>query len=393
MTHLNPLQMPLFRSLMLLLIAASLSACGGLFTRDTAEPPAPLPAFEAEVQPRVAWSRSAGAGTGGQFLRLSPYVTDTEIVVADARGMVSAFSRDDGGSLWQVRLDLPLTGGVNGGSEVVIVGSGYGEAIALNLSDGGEIWRRRLSSEVMAISAVSQGAVVVRTNDGRLHALDARTGEVGWTAGRTTPALSLRGSGTPLMLSGRVAAGFDNGRLVMFGLGRGNALWEAAVSTPTGRSELERMADVDGAMVLVDGVLYAAGYQGQVVALSVSDGRTLWQRDLSSYQGVAVAGDMLFTTDSFGHVWALDRRNGATLWQQDQLRLRGVTLPVVLGGYVVVGDYQGYLHWLSPEDGALSGRVQGDRNGIAGEMRVRGNTLYAYGQGGQLVAVNAPDLP
>ncbi|MGM0676689.1 outer membrane protein assembly factor BamB [Ectothiorhodospira marina] len=377
------------RILVLLLAAVLLTGCG-LWSRDTSEPPAPLPDFEATLEPQGLWSRNTGAGSDGQYLQLSPFLGPESVVAVDARGRVSAHALDDGDRLWQVDLNEPITAGVSGGGDRVIVGTGKGHAIALSLETGDELWRRTLTSEVQGISRVDQGAVVFRTNDGRLHALDARTGETGWTAGRTTPALSLRGTGAPLMFSGRVAAGFDNGRVVMLGLGRGNVLWEATVSTPSGRSELERMADVDGALAVEDGVLYAAGYQGRVMALALSDGRVLWQRDLSSYRGVSVAGQMLFLTDSEGHVWALDRRNGATLWQQDRLRLRRVTLPVVLGEHLVVGDYEGYLHWISPEDGALVGRARGDHQGIMGVPQVRDGVMYTLGRGGRLSAFTLP---
>lgn len=374
------------QALVVFLAAVLVSGCG-LWTRDTSEPPAPLPDFEAELETRALWSRNTGAGSDGHYLQLSPFLGADSVVAVDARGRVSAHDMEGGDRLWRVSLDERITAGVSGGGERVMVGTGKGHAIALSLETGEELWRRTLTSEVKAISRVDQGAVIFRTNDGRLHALDARTGETGWTAGRTTPALSLRGAGTPLMLSGRVAAGFDNGRVVVFGLGRGNALWEAPVSTPSGRSELERMADVDGELAVADGVLYAAGYQGRVMALALSDGRVLWQRDLSSYRGVAVAGQMLFVTDSEGHVWALDRSNGATLWQQDKLRLRDVTTPVILENHVVVGDHEGYLHWISPEDGALVGRARGDRQGIMGVPAVRDGVIYTLGRGGRLNAI------
>lgn len=374
------------RLLAVLLVTILVSGCG-LWSRDTAEPPAPLPRIDAEVSPRVLWSRNTGSGAGKSYLQISPYLGRDRIIVADADGRVSAWGLEDGASLWQTHLRVPVTGGVNGGGQAVLLGTGHGEVIALSPEDGQELWRRMLSSEVMAVSGVEQGLVIARTNDGRLHALDVLTGEPRWLAGRSTPALSLRGAGTPLMLSGRVLSGFDNGRLAMFGLVRGNVIWETALAIPSGRSELERMVDVDGELDLAGGVVYGAAYQGRVAAFGVADGRTLWQRDLSSYRGVTVAGDLLLLTDAFGHVWALDRHNGATLWQQDLLRLRGVTLPVAVDSHVVVGDYEGYLHWLAPEDGALVGRVRTDRNGIMGVPQVRAGVVYVLGRGGNLSAV------
>ncbi|SFM37605.1 Beta-barrel assembly machine subunit BamB [Ectothiorhodospira mobilis] len=377
------------RLLALLALAALVSGCG-LWTRDTTPPPSPLPELEAMVHPQAVWSRDTGSGSGGHYLQLSPHLAEDRVVAAGADGRVSAWTLEAGERLWETRLEGEITAGVGGGEGVVVVGTGEGRAVALDLEDGQILWRQRLSSEVMAVSGVDQGVVVVRTNDGHLYALDAETGETGWMAGRTTPALSLRGAAVPLLLPGRVAAGFDDGRVTLLGLARGNVLWETRAAVPSGRTELDRMADVDGRMAYADGVLYVAGYQGRVMALSISDGRTLWQRDLSSHRGLTLSGDRVLVTDAQGRVWALDRNTGGSLWQQDRLQRRGVTVPAVVASHAVVGDAEGYLHWLSLEDGRLLGRVRGDSAGIMGTLRVRDGTLYALGRGGELTAVRLP---
>ncbi|MFP4079596.1 MAG: outer membrane protein assembly factor BamB [Ectothiorhodospira sp.] len=373
-----------------LCLVTLLTGCG-LWQRDMTQPPSPLPDLEdPEVQPRVLWNRDTGEGSGSHYLQFSPHLAADRIVAAGAGGRVSAWGLEEGEPLWDTRVEGPITAAVGGGEGRVIVGTGEGRAVALDLEDGEVLWRQRLSSEVMAVSAVDQGVVVLRTNDGHLHALDADTGEIGWVAGRTTPALSLRGAAVPLILRGRVAAGFDDGRVTLFGLSRGNALWEIRAAIPSGRTELERMADVDGHMAYADGVLYVAGYQGRVMALSVADGRTLWQRELSSHRGLTLAGDRVLVTDARGRIWALDRATGGPLWQQDRLERREVTVPAVMDGHAVVGDFEGHLHWLSLEDGRLLGRVRGDRSGIMGSLRVRDGTLYALGHSGELTAITLP---
>jgi len=387
MTGLTPILCRFHRGLLLTFAVLALGGCG-LFQRDNTEPPAPLPDYTAEISPSSVWERGAGSGAGRFYVYLVPLLHEDALYVTDAEGRVTALNLEDGRQRWSVNLSLPVTGGVGGGDGLVMVGTAKGEIHALDMESGETLWSRRLSSEVMAISTVAQDRVIARTNDGRVHALNAQTGEPEWLAGRTTPALTLRGVGQPVMTPGRVVVGFDNGRVLSLGLSRGNVLWETAVAIPSGRSELERMVDVDGHIQVIDGRVYAVSYQGRVAAMGLSDGRTFWERNFSSNRGLAVDGDQVFITDAEGHVWALDRSGGGTLWQQDLLRLRDVTAPVVLGDYVVVGDYQGYLHWLSREDGRLVGRVRTDSSGIMSRPIVHEGRLYVLGNGGRVAAVS-----
>lgn len=378
----------MMRRVLLAVVVLSLGGCGW-FSKDETEPPAVLPNIQAQFSVKTLWSRDTGAGMGRYYLHLRPFLRDGVIYVAGADGRVGAYQTDEGRALWERTIDVPLTGGVGGGDGFVLVGSGDGHVIALRSADGGEAWRRRLSSEVMALSVIDQGIAVARTNDGRLHGIEAATGAVLWQAGRTTPPLSLRGTSMPLAGGGGVIAGFDNGRIVAFALERGNALWEAAAGAPLGRSEIERMTDVDGEMAVAGGVLYAAAYQGNVVAIDLRDGRTIWSRELSSHAGVAVDDDQVYVTDAFSHVWALDRASGGTLWQQDRLRLRGLTAPIVTSRGIVVADFEGYVHWLSPGDGGFIARERAGSAGVTATPLVRGDVVHVLGREGQLTALSA----
>jgi outer membrane protein assembly factor BamB len=368
-----------------------LPACG-LWTRDTSEPPAPLPEFSAIGNPVTLWSRSIGSG-GDRFLwQVRPGVAETVVVAADAAGRVTALDRETGATRWEQRLPrVRIASGVGIGGGIAVVGTLEGEAIALGLEDGGERWRTGLGGEVLGVSTVAGGLMVARTGDGRLHGLDAASGAVLWTALRTTPALSLRGAQTPLMLPGRVLAGFDNGRLLMLGAARGNALWEATVAAPAGRSELERMVDADGHIPVFRGAAFASSYQGRLVAVTLDSGEPIWARDFSSYQGGDISSEreILVMTASDSHVWGLDPRSGGDLWQQSGLRLRGVTAPVAVGDQAVVGDYQGYLHWLALADGALVARTRVGSGAIVSRPVLRDGVLYALAANGQLSAIKA----
>jgi len=372
-------------------LVLSLSACG-LWTRDTTESPAPLPEFTAIGSPNTLWSRSIGRGADRSIWQLKPAVTDDLVVVADSRGRISALDRSTGSPRWENRLrDLRVSSGVGAGAGIAVVGTMDGSAIALNLDTGDEIWRSRLSSEVLALSTVAGGVVVARTNDGRLHALDAASGTVRWTVLRTTPALSLRGVQVPQMLPGRVLASFDTGRLLMLGTNRGNVLWEATIAVPSGRSELERLIDADGYIPVYRGVAFASTYQGRLAAVTLDSGDLIWARDFSSYQGGDIHGDseILVVTAADSHVWGLDPRNGGDLWQQRGLRLRDVTGPVVIGDQAVVGDFQGYLHWLSVDDGRILARTRAGSGAIVTRPVLTDGVLYVVSGDGRVSAIRA----
>lgn len=372
-------------------LALSLSACG-LWTRDTTESPAPLPEFTAIGSPTILWSRSIGRGAARSIWPMKPAVTDELVVVTDSRGRVSALDRDTGAQRWETRLrDERVSAGVGAGADIAVVGTLDGFAIALNLDNGEEIWRTRLSSEVLALSSVAGGMVVARTNDGRLHALEAPSGSVRWTVLRTTPALSLRGVQVPQMLPGRVLASFDTGRLLMLGANRGNVLWEATIAVPSGRSELERLIDADGHVPVYRGVAFASSYQGRLVAVTLDSGDLIWARDFSSYQGGGIHGDseILVMTAADSHVWGLDPRNGGDLWQQSGLRLRDVTGPVVIGDQAVVGDFEGYLHWLSVEDGRILARTRAGSGAVVTRPVLQDDVLYVVSGDGRVSAIRA----
>jgi outer membrane protein assembly factor BamB len=374
---------------LLIVLVLSLASCG-LWTRDTTEPPAPLPDFTAIGTPNTLWSRSIGGG-GDRFLwQMQPGVTEDLVVAADVRGRVVALERDSGSQRWETRLrDVQVASGMGVGGGIAVLGTLDGFAIALNLGTGDEIWRTRLSSEVVALSQVAGGQVVARTNDGRLHALDATSGTTRWTVLRTTPALSLRGAHVPQMLPGRVLASFDTGRLLMLGAASGNVLWEATIGVPSGRSELERLIDADGHIPIYRGAAFAAAYQGRLVAVTLDGGDPIWARDFSSYRGgdIDTESEVLVMTAADSHVWGLDPRNGGDLWQQRGLRLRGVTAPVTVGNQAVVGDYQGYLHWLSLDDGRIVARARAGSGAIVSRPVLRDGVLYVVSGNGQVSAI------
>jgi len=329
--------------------------------------PTKLTNLETEkVKVQSVWRNSIG-DLEEAYSKIRPYITDDRVYLSDAEGRIEAWQRDDGKRIWSVTLKEQISGGVNGGEGIIAVGTENGVVIALNAADGKEKWRSSLPSEVMALSEAKFGLIIARTNDSKVHALDVGDGSIAWKVGRGAPSLTLRGASEPKVVGDSVLVGYDDGKMMALSMRDGEELWEATVSTPRGRSELERISDVDGEIAYLDGTVYAVSFNGRVVAVDMDTGKTIWTKDLSSDVGPSVDESHLYITDDDDSVWAFDKTSGATIWRQDKLLYRDLTAPKAMGNYIVVGDYKGYLHWLSKEDGQLVGRdnVAGDAIEVA----------------------------
>ncbi|GAB4344664.1 MAG: outer membrane protein assembly factor BamB [Gammaproteobacteria bacterium] len=356
------------------------------------DPPAPLPALESELPTRTLWRTRIGVGTDGQRVMLVPAFDGEKLYLSDREGRVAAVRITDGRRLWQRETGLAVTGGVGYRDGQLYVGTLEGEVVALGAENGETLWRSRVSSEILSPPQGSErGVVVVQTVDDKVFALDSRNGEQRWFYQQRAPALTLRGTSTPRVEGEVVYVGFSNGRLVALSLADGRLIWESTVAVPKGRTELDRLVDIDASLLRQNGTLYVTSYQGRLAAVNGETGVLLWARELSSYQAVDKSGERLFVSDARGHLWAVDSNNGASIWKQEKLQARGVTAPVSYGEYVVVGDYQGYLHFLSRSDGRLLGRVRVDDEGLLQPPLLIGNLLYAYGQGGVLMALRVEE--
>ena len=367
----------------------ALSGCGGLSRDDDNAPaPAELEDFEPGVGIETLWSRRAASGAG-QSLELHPAVTGGRVFTAGRDGDVAAYDAGTGERLWEADTGVPVSGGPGAGPGIVVVGSSDGDVVALDGAGGGVAWRARVSSEVLSAPAVGERIAVVRTIDGKLFGLDAANGERLWVYDRAVPALTLRGTSSPVIARDTVVAGFDNGRLVAVSLDHGQLLWESQVATPAGRTELERLADIDADPVVADGVVYATAFQGRVAAIDLHTGRLLWQRDMSSRAGAGAGRRLLYVTDDESHVWALDRDTGASLWRQGRLERRRLTRPVAFAEYVVVADFEGHVHWLSIEDGSFAARVRAG-SGVTAFPVATEAAVYVYDTRGELTALAPP---
>jgi len=383
--HIFSVPTDLFRlkHFLIFLFALSVTACGS--NEDNSEPPAELVEFEASADINQLWSASVGDGVEQQYLKLYPLLLDDRLIVADKEGEVTALDLETGDELWSVELDVVVSGGVGGDKENHLITTRDGEVILLD-ADGKEKWRGRASSEILVPPVIDEDVVIVRSVDGQITALSLESGKEVWMNKRDVPALSLRGNSRPLVKHGRIYNGLDNGRLIVLDSSNGRALYDLAVGVPKGRSELERMVDIDGDAAFEDGTLYMASYQGRVVAIDVRRGQLLWTRNLSTVTGVEISSSGLFSADARDNLWALDRNNGATLWKQEKLKARQLTKPVVMGETLVVGDFEGYLHWISQYDGHFIARIEVDDSGILVPPLVKNDRLYVISREGKIAA-------
>lgn len=370
-----------------------LSGCGTVKDyfagTDNTTPPAPLPSLTTTLNVQTVWSARAGVGSAKEYIKLTPSVSSDTIFAADSAGLVSAYQADTGKIVWSVQTKAPISGGTGSGEGLVLVGTRDAEVLALDVASGAEKWRAQVSSEVLSVPRAESGIIVVRTVDGKLFGLKAGDGSRLWVYQSSTPALTLRGTSSPLLHEGKVIAGLANGKLAALSLTDGKLLWETTVAEPRGRSELERLVDISGELQIQNDILYAASFQGRLAAVDTNSGRLVWVREIHSQAGLAVDERAVYVTDNQSQVLALDRRDGGILWKQDKLHDRAVTAPAVYGDYVVVGDFEGHLHWLNRTDGAFAARVRVDDAGLLAAPVTMDDTLYALGKGGALTALRA----
>jgi outer membrane protein assembly factor BamB len=370
-----------------LLCLVALIACGCDKDEDV-DPPAELVDVEPSLAVRHLWSTRVG--DAGKHMRVSLGIAvDGETLYVGSRdGVVHAISSADGRTQWRADTELALSAGPGAGSGLVVLGTSDGEVVALDAADGRQRWKVRVSGEVLSAPLIAGDRVVVHTLDGRMRALSATDGTELWLVEELVPRLSLRGAAAPVAAGDVVICGFDTGKLIAVSLARGEQLWQAQVSTPRGRTELERLADVDAAVRISGDDVYAVGYQGRIVMLSLESGQVWWGRDASSYRGLAIDDDQVYVAASDGTVMALRRRDGSVVWQQEGLHQRGLGTPVVDGSAVVVGDFEGYLHWLDRDTGRFVARERPGDKPVTAPVVAAGR-LFALDVDGTLAAYSS----
>lgn len=349
----------MIRALLAIALIALLGGCAAPdYMQRGQRTPESLQTFSGEIGVNQLWSVQLGDGNRYADHRLVPEVADGRVYVADWDGDLFTVDAKSGRRIWEKDLDDELAGGPTVGDGVVAIGTRAGEVVGLSAKDGSVLWRSGVTSEVLTPPAYGDGLFVVRSADGRVFGLRASDGSRAWLYDRTVPVLTLRGNSPPLIVDGKALVGLDNGKLVALDLKTGEQAWEATIGIPRGRTDLERMVDVDGRLSEARGTVYASAYQGRTMAVDIASGKTVWSRDVPSYDGTAEDVGNVYVTDDDQRVWALDRYNGASVWRQDRLAKLRLTAPVVYGDYLVVGSNDGYLNWLAKDSGKLVARTR-----------------------------------
>ena len=377
------------RLLLLIPAVVVLSGCqtlGGWFSSDDEPQPAELTEITQPVPVEQAWSVNAGEGINRSQPRIRPVADGDLIWVADHEGLITAVNADSGRVVREIDIELPISAGPSVTPDAIMVGTFDGDLVVINRDSGQIQWRAQLSSEILSKPVLHDGIVVVRCIDGRVFGLDRSDGARIWVHDRSVPLLTLRGNGDPLTRGGQAYIGYDDGQVTALRVSDGSVLWEQRVSQPEGRTELDRLADIDGPMLVVGTELYVVTYHGRLAGLALESGRILWVKDVASASGLSLRRTQLAVTDQDDNIWMVDRRNGSTLWRDDQLLRRQLTRPVFLGGLLAVADFEGYIHFFDADNGGIVSRVKAGRSAPAAAPLVVGNTLYLFDEDGTLSA-------
>lgn len=343
----------------------------------------PLPHPSLRVQ--HAWSASVGDKKEVALrLGLGASVADNRVYAAGHKGDVRAFDLNTGHVVWRTKVKAPLSGGTAASSDLVLIGTSDGQLFALDAATGKSRWNVRLNGEVLAPAAIGAKMIVVRTVDGKLRALSPADGHELWTQQQQVPRLSLRGTATPVIVGDLVLCGFDNGKVVAVNSADGSLQWEASVAPPHGRTELERLVDIDSAVGVAGHDVYAVSFQGKVAMLALDTGQVWWSHDASSYRGLGRDDETLYLADADGEIVALKARTGAEVWRQNALLHRGLSPLAVTDDSIVVGDFQGYVHWIDKATGALAARVSADGVRISTAPLIEGNLVVVTSDRGRI---------
>lgn len=375
-----------------------LSGCSLFSGEEDVVKMSPLPTVENQFEPEKVWSTSVGNGIGDFYSNLHPAWQDSNVYAADRRGTVKALNADDGKEIWSVDLSektgflsrnrsAQLSGGVTVSGAHVYIGSERAQVYALNTSDGSIAWQSKAAGEVLSRPVVSDGLVLVHTSNGQLQAMNEADGAVAWTVNLDMPALSLRGESAPAVAFGAAIVGGDNGRVSAVLMKQGQLIWQQRISQATGATEIDRLSDVDTTPVIVNGVVYALAYNGNMTALDLRSGQIMWKRELGSVNDFIVDANRIFLVDQSDRVIALNAEGGVTLWTQSDLLHRNLTTPALYNGYLVVGDSEGYMHWINTDDGRFVAQQKVDGSGFQTEPVVASDKLLIQAKDGTLYSI------
>lgn len=380
-----------------LVSATLLSGCSLFSGEEDAVKMAPLPKVDNQFTPTKVWDKSVGDGVGDYYSNLHPVWQGNTVYAADRYGIVEALDAATGKQKWKVDLstrtgffssNIPalLSGGITVEGDMLYIGSEHGKVFALNSKDGSIAWQTQVAGEALSHPVVSDGLVLIHTSNGMFQALDQTTGASKWEVNLDVPALSLRGESAPAVAFGGAIVGGDNGTVSAVIMNQGQMIWQQRISQPSGATEIDRLSDVDTTPVIVNGVIYALAYNGDLSALDLRSGQIMWKREIGGVKNLIVDNGHIYVVDQDDRVVALNTDGGVELWRQSGLLHRNLTSPVLYNGYLVVGDGEGYLHWINTDDGRFVAQQKVDTSGFQTQPVVAGDKLVIQAKGGEVYA-------
>lgn len=375
----------------LVALMSSLLGCSNI--KDTAEQPVELEPIQATWVVDRVWQHSLGGGQKKVAADLSPVVRGGQVYVANAKGTVFAFNAQTGKKIWRSETAKRVSAGLGVNDSALFLGEQNGEILALNIDNGNILWKKQLKTETSVSPVANDEYVIVLGSNGTVFCLSADTGNQIWSKKLSVPKLSLKGNARPFLIGGVAYLGLDNGQVVALSLVDGRTIWRSTIGVQRGRTELDRLADVDMLKVDLDGALFASSYSGSTVLMNPANGQLGWQRDISSASTAQVDSNALYLVDDISKVWKLDKRSGKTLWLSNKLRARGLSGIATVGDVIMVSDYEGYLHLLDASSGQIVGRKQLLDSAVSGDIQYADELFYAFTRSGKLLAIKLKELP
>jgi outer membrane assembly lipoprotein YfgL len=386
--------MKLSKSLLISVFMFSLAGCSLFGGEEEIVQISPSPTVNNQFPIQEVW-RNSTAGNTHIYSLLGPINYDNTIYVASRSGQVKAIDLSTGHTIWDKNLSQStlfssktalFSGGVSADEKYVYVGSERAVVYALDRNDGNVVWEKPVKGEVLARPVSSDNKLIIHTASGNLQALDRNTGEDVWDVMLEVPTLSLRGNSTPTIAHGAAILGDDTGHVNAYYINDGQLIWQQRISQPSGSTEIAKLNDVDSTPVIEGNLAYAIGYNGNVVALDLSNGQIVWRKEMGSTHSFVVDSQQLFVVDQNDNVRAVSKNGGTILWTQAGLLHRQLTDPVIYENYIVVGDFEGYLYWLDKDKGEIVAKTQVSSSGLISKPLVVDNKIVVQAKNGDIYA-------
>lgn len=361
-----------------------LTGCSMFMDKDNTPTPTPLTSFKPEMTPQRVFTIQAGGGGANEFLKMNLASDNNTLFAVSTSGVVSSINKTNGHINWRANTKLSVSAGPGAGSGIVVIGSRKGEVVALRQADGAQIWKTSVPDEILAQPTVGR-YVVIKAIDGHVRAFSPENGSLIWSFQQIEPNLVLHAASTPLISDNSVFVGYANGNLVRLNANNGDLLWQQPIAIAEGAFAIQRMIDIDANPVIYNHHVYAATYQGKIASLDWRSGEPIWSRDISSYTGMSADNNTIYISDAQSNLWAFNASTGNTAWQQTKLAARVISAPASIGNYIVVGDAEGYVHWLNKTDGHFAARDYVG-NKIFATPLVENGIVYILTSSGSLTA-------